>query len=91
VHATISNLQQFLPVTQQAANPLEHLCRLERELAQAEQRTSKILSELTDRLDDLEDRVSPMSVRTGNGSRTIERDLVALADRVALLEKAKAD
>ena len=71
-------------------DPIEHLYRLERDLAQAERRTSEILADLTGRLADLEDQVSRLSTRTANGSRALERDLFALAKRVEQLEKKTA-
>ncbi len=90
MQAAVFEIQQYRQAPQQTVDPIEHLYRLERDLASAERRTTEMLAELTERLSELENRVSHISERSDEGSRRIERDLVALAGRVEQLEKKTA-
>ena len=70
----------------QISDPLEYLHKLERELAMSEQKTASLVEDLAKRLDLLETRVSSMTERFYVANRQIERDVIALADRLHALE-----
>ena len=70
----------------QSADPFEYLHKLERDLAISEQRTATLVEDLAKRLDLLETRVSSMTERFDVANRQIEKDVMALADRLNTLE-----
>ena len=70
----------------QLSDPLVYLHKLERDLAMSEQKTASLLEDLAKRLDLLENRVTSMTERFDVATRQIERDVIALADRLHTLE-----
>ena len=70
----------------QISDPLEYLHKLERDLAMFEQKTASLVEDLAKRLDLLETPVSSMTERFYVANRQIERDVIALADRLHTLE-----
>lgn len=74
----------------QVADPLEHIYKLERELEMAEKRTASMIEDLARRLAQLETRMSAVTQGLDQSSRKLEREIVALSDRLTTLEIDKA-
>ncbi|MGB0632309.1 MAG: hypothetical protein ACPGRZ_16585 [Alphaproteobacteria bacterium] len=70
----------------QTSDPLEFLYKLERDLELSERKTVSLIEDLAKRLDLLETRVSSISERVDHSNRQIEKDVIALADRLHSLE-----
>ena len=82
----VVNMDTYRANLPQPADPLEYLYRLERDLEQSEQKTASMIEELSKRLDLLETRVSSITERFDHANRQIEKDVIALADRLQNLE-----
>lgn len=89
-YGEVLDMAGYRPDLAHGADPLEHLFKLESDLEAAEQRTATMIAELFRRLEDLEARVSSLGNRVDDSSRQLEREVVALADRIASLEKSRA-
>ena len=70
----------------QISDPLEYLHKLERDLTMSEQYTASLVEDLAKRLELLETRVTSMTERFDVENRQIERDVIALADRLHTLD-----
>lgn len=66
----------------QPIDPMAYLYNLERELENAERRTTSIINDLARRLDNLETKVSTISDSMGSVNRDLEQKVVSLAHRV---------
>lgn len=81
----VVHMDSYRASVPQISDPLEYLHKLERDLAMSEQKTASLVEDLEKRLDLRETRVSSMMERFDVASRQIERDVIALADRLHAL------
>ncbi len=68
------------------ADPMVYLYNLERDMEMAERRTASRMADLSQRLDNLESKVSDVSGRFVTINRQLEKAVVMLAERVNRME-----
>lgn len=89
-YGEVVNMTSYRHGLPQTTDPLEQLYKLERDLEASEQRTASLIAELSKRLEALETTVASINSRVGVSSRQLEREVLALAERIASLEDRRA-
>lgn len=83
-------MDSYRPSMPQSVDPLEHLYQLERDLEASERRNAAVIEDIARRLDTLEKQVSSLNAGLNQTSVQLEREVLALAERIASLENTKA-
>lgn len=83
-------MDSYRPSLPQSVDPLEHLYQLERDLEASERRNIAALEDMARRIGALEEQVSSMNTGLSQTSVHLEREVLALAERLQMLENTKA-
>lgn len=89
-HGAVIQMDSYRPSLPQSVDPLEHLYQLERDLEASERRNIAALEDMARRIGALEEQVSSMNTGLSQTSVHLEREVLALAERLQMLENTKA-